>query len=334
MKTTFLKLFSLVLLFFSANLFGQDCTTPPVGLTFVSATNTSVTFTFDGDATSRTYEIRAFVPGTYMPSDISNGIGFGTADAGTGTLSITCDFLDPDTNYDFSIRALCDGQTPNVSQGIDTPVNASTLAPPTIELTMFPATINNVGEAASGITPTTYEYVVSNVPLADGNSFNFFPRWVRPASSGNPEVEIFGNSFTITGGSADATDNGNGTFSQTFTFTTPNFFNAPIDGETLTLRAFGFPGNIAANQVSINVEDPTLSISSADRNIIDQYSLNPTTNIISFSSSFKTSTYSVADLSGAIVKTVKATGILNVSDLPSGIYFLITDEGVSKFQKK
>ena len=47
-----------------------------------------------------------------------------------------------------------------------------------------------------------------------------------------------------------------------------------------------------------------------------------------------TETYKVVNLLGSTVKEVNAIGKLDVSDLTTGIYILVTDAGVAKFVKK
>ena len=39
-------------------------------------------------------------------------------------------------------------------------------------------------------------------------------------------------------------------------------------------------------------------------------------------------------ISGALVKEVKATGSLDVSDLTPGVYLIITDQGTTRLLKK
>ncbi|WP_010181885.1 T9SS type A sorting domain-containing protein [Aquimarina agarilytica] len=91
-----------------------------------------------------------------------------------------------------------------------------------------------------------------------------------------------------------------------------------------------FPDSVT---IPITITNSTLSTSEFSGNINGSFGPNPASDMITIDSNIQTETYSVADLSGATVKTVKAEGTLDVSDLPSGIYFLITDVGVAKFEK-
>lgn len=61
---------------------------------------------------------------------------------------------------------------------------------------------------------------------------------------------------------------------------------------------------------------------------------NPVSSELKISNDVETKTYKVANLLGKVVKEVKANGSLNVSDLSSGIYVLITDSGIAKFVKE
>ncbi len=77
----------------------------------------------------------------------------------------------------------------------------------------------------------------------------------------------------------------------------------------------------------------TLSNSKFD-NISKGIYPNPVTTELTISNSIKTNSYEVVNMLGKTVKEVKATGRMDVSDLTSGIYLLVTDSGVAKFVKK
>ena len=60
---------------------------------------------------------------------------------------------------------------------------------------------------------------------------------------------------------------------------------------------------------------------------------SPAASTLTVNPSVVTKTYKVANLTGSIVLEANATGSLDVSNLTSGVYFLITDAGVAKFVK-
>lgn len=140
-----------------------------------------------------------------------------------------------------------------------------------------------------------------------------------------------GVSFTTPAASAGET-----TVSGTVDLNSLSVFGSPslVSGTAVTWNSnINAPLNIST--LSNLTVDSTLSNTQFEKgDLTGQFGPNPATDTITFTPTLKTTTYSVADLSGATIKTVEATGTLDVSDLPSGIYFLITDAGVAKFQKK
>lgn len=60
---------------------------------------------------------------------------------------------------------------------------------------------------------------------------------------------------------------------------------------------------------------------------------NPVSSSLKISSSVKTKSYKIVNLLGKTVKDIKANGSLDVSDLSSGIYLLVTDSGMARFVK-
>ncbi len=153
----------------------------------------------------------------------------------------------------------------------------------------------------------------------------------------NEQVGVF--IHTTNGATGSGTGNGNLTIDSALL---PS--DMLLDGQsyvliaTMSTRMIGatdnstnaFPDSVT---IPITITSSTLSTSDFSGNINDAFYPNPANEIITIDSSIETTTYSVADLSGTVIKTVKAEGTLDVSDLPSGIYFLITDSGVAKFEK-
>ena len=74
--------------------------------------------------------------------------------------------------------------------------------------------------------------------------------------------------------------------------------------------------------------------SAKDFNISKFIYPNPVSSELTISKEVITDTYKVVNLLGRTVKEVNAIGKLDVSDLTTGIYILVTDAGVAKFVKK
>ncbi|MEW4924543.1 T9SS type A sorting domain-containing protein [Algibacter sp. 2305UL17-15] len=78
----------------------------------------------------------------------------------------------------------------------------------------------------------------------------------------------------------------------------------------------------------------TLSTTKFNTSSINMYP-NPVKDVIYFGKDVKTESYKVLNVTGALIKEVKATQrSLDVSELTAGMYFVATDSGVSKFIKQ
>ncbi|AUP79664.1 T9SS type A sorting domain-containing protein [Flavivirga eckloniae] len=93
----------------------DNCNQPPTGLKLLSVTANTITFSFDNEATNtRTFELRSYPPGTSDPFNVNTNSN-GWAGASAGATTITMGGRTEGQAYDFSIRALCSGQTPGTS---------------------------------------------------------------------------------------------------------------------------------------------------------------------------------------------------------------------------
>lgn len=90
---------------------------------------------------------------------------------------------------------------------------------------------------------------------------------------------------------------------------------------------------LTATQMLAVYNENVLSTASIE-NISSSIYPNPVNSTLNINSDINTKTYKVINMLGATVKNVSATGTLDVSDLPAGIYVLITDAGIAKFIKQ
>ncbi|WP_187388368.1 T9SS type A sorting domain-containing protein [Seonamhaeicola marinus] len=93
-------------------------------------------------------------------------------------------------------------------------------------------------------------------------------------------------------------------------------------------------GNANNATFRLNTNLSVQSLSARDFNISKSIYPNPVISELTISKDIKSRTYKVTNLLGNVVKEVAANGRLNVSELSSGIYVLVTDAGVAKFVKK
>jgi len=135
-----------------------DCSAAPSGLTVSSATDTSVTFSFNNTANdTRTFELRSFPQGGFNGNINVGGISFAAAAA--GSTSITIGGLQAGTAYDFVFRALCGPGIP-----------ASPFAPTVVATTSGGTTSLDCSAAPTGLTVTSATQ--TSVSLSFTNSAN------------------------------------------------------------------------------------------------------------------------------------------------------------------
>lgn len=137
---------------------------------------------------------------------------------------------------------------------------------------------------------------------------------------------------------------GNGTVGTTteadFILKAPLIQNKDLpDGRTYRVRLFNSPGATSLTYpfpYELTVTDEATVLSSPDFNDAKQIALypNPAVNIMSVETDIKTKTYKIYNASGALVNEAIANGKLAVSHLKTGVYFLVTDAGATKFVKK
>jgi len=141
-------------------------------------------------------------------------------------------------------------------------------------------------------------------------------------------------SITSNAGNSIVTDNGDGTFEVTVTDVIPAF----PDGSVVIWAARLFvPGAVrtTSSQYTTQVGGDVLGLNDINKeDVSSQIFPSPAIDVLNISANLNTKTYQVIDMSGATVVNKKADGSIDVSNLQSGIYFLITDAGTAKFVKQ
>ncbi len=347
-----------------------DCSVAPSGFTASSITNNSVTFSFDNTPTDkRTFELRAFPQGEFN-GDINTGsIGFASASAGSTTIGLNN--LEADTSYDFVFRALCNGETPTPSALItlvETTSGETPTTPDTIILTPvndaylqgttnYNNTIiriengNRVGYLMydlSGINGTITDAKLKFTVTGDAGNGNLN---VNLGNSNNWNETNLSNNNKPSSGSLLGSINKTYTIGQTETI---DLQSGSISGDSLSLILSTTSGNdfafaskensgVTAPQLVITYQSSKLGVN--DINSFDQKSLlfpNPAEDVIKLSGISKKAIVTISDISGKIVKVLikseKNARELNVSNLKSGMYFVIIQEDQNKkvlrFSKK
>ncbi|GEM_PF-4239373 len=195
-------------------------------------------------------------------------------------------------------------------------------------------------------------FTVNNIPnnnLALTANFRYFS--ASQARHAQITFDIFGDQSgpknAILQDGADA-DNMDGTFNRTFVAAKvpPRAGTAPeytlADVFSARVRIVGGPsgvedndaeaGNTSGNLTSTVVADGEL-LSVKRFNISSKIYPNPVSTTLYIDSALETKSYKVVNLLGKEVKVAEAKGSLDVSSLSSGIYVLVTDEGMAKFVK-
>ncbi len=112
-------------------------------------------------------------------------------------------------------------------------------------------------------------------------------------------------------------------------FTGADSFTFPNGGATPNPRSFAINGF----RISEITEPPVLSVAEFSKEDISS-SMYPNPVSSELTIGVETETYKVINLGGATVLEAAGTGVLNVSSLTNGIYFLVTDAGTAKFVKQ
>lgn len=141
------------------------------------------------------------------------------------------------------------------------------------------------------------------------------------------EFKLFGDT-SLTISNPPAVPNVDFMFRVFLNGTTPDFTGSTVPAEgTATHRNFRFNSNLSI------VPEVTLSSKKLE-NISKSIYPNPVSSELIIGKDVKTKTYRITNVLGSTVKEAEATGKLDVSDLKSGLYLLMTDSGVAKFIKK
>ncbi|GIZ07984.1 T9SS type A sorting domain-containing protein [Flavobacterium sp. UMI-01] len=143
-----------------------------------------------------------------------------------------------------------------------------------------------------------------------------------------------------------------GTYTHTFTYKIPSgaalssaspgltyrmlFYLAYYKGGDTSMPVYG--GTNASDSQIVKLrsaaEISTLGTADFSKLKLTSFYPNPVKDVITIGSDVETKTYKVLSLTGAVLKEVPATGTLNVSDLASGTYILVTDIGTAKIIKE
>ncbi len=336
-----------------------NCSAAPTGLTISSVTNTSATFSFDNATNdTRTFELRAYAPGTFTGNVSVGALSFANAPA--ESTSITIDGLEEDTEYDFVFRALCSGETPGSSTTspivTESTSGTTTSTPQTVILSAIDDAYlqgntrhnNSILRTENGNRVSYLKFDVSGIngPITDA-----ILKLTISGDSGNGNIEVYlGDSNNWTEANLNTTNapakgvllgNLNKTYSlnQTENFTLSNL---TLNGNFLSLLVTQTNGNDVSFASDENANGkPVLTITydavTSFKNASDKTEIiafpNPSTHILQILGVSKQDVISVKDLSGkTVIKETTSTENklkLDVSRLQSGIY-LLTVKSASK----
>ncbi|MDB2384924.1 T9SS type A sorting domain-containing protein [Polaribacter sp.] len=172
--------------------------------------------------------------------------------------------------------------------------------------------------------------------IEDGNWHHVGYTYASGAMIGDIKFYIDGVTVTSDGGNNDATkNNALNTINAPVNLATRNGNNSKwfAGGGIDDLRIY----NVAltdAQMLAVYNENVSTASTKDFENISSSIYPNPVSNTLNISSSVETKTYKILNTLGATIKVSPATGSMDVSDLKSGLYFLVTDSGMAKFLKK
>lgn len=337
-----------------------DCSAAPANMAVSTATNTSVTVSYDNTTNdTRIFELRAFAAGTFNGNINATTVGY--ASGAAGSTSITMNNLQAGTTYDFVLRALC-----GAGSG--------------------PSPVAIISGTTSGGTTTTILSAIDDAFLQGSTSYNSSVlRTEKGKRVSYLKFDVSGINGTITGASLNLTvsgDPGNGNInvnvgnSNNWTEVNLSTANAPVAGallgslnktyslnqtETFTLNNIAVSGNFLTlvvtqtngNDVSFASDEsangkPVLTINyntpngantrSMDTNGSTTMALNeknteihvfpnPTSDYITVSINEvnRGSSIEVYNINGSLItsKVAKSTETtIDISDLSTGLYIL------------
>ncbi|WP_271781867.1 carbohydrate-binding protein [Aquimarina algiphila] len=330
-----------------------NCSTAPTNLAIASATNTSVTISYNNTANdTRTFELRAFPKGGFSGNINSGGVGFAAGAA--GSTSITMNGLQNGTSYDFVLRALCSGGTPGASPLAPTIVGSTTGG--TSATTPQTTTLSAIDDAFlqgntrynSSILRTEsgkrVSYLKFDVSGINGPITAATLKLTVSGDSGNGNIEVNlgnGNNWTEANlNTANAPAKGVllGNLNKTYSLNQAQNFtlsNLAISGNFLSLVVTQTGGNdvsFASDEnangkpvLTITYDAPASAKIALDTSKTMVYP-NPAVNELQVLGIAKHNVISVRDLSGRTVirentSTTKNMK-LDVSNLQKGVYFL------------
>ncbi|WP_271767713.1 carbohydrate-binding protein [Aquimarina algiphila] len=369
-STGFLFNFDRAVLSLNTPVGSADCSVAPSGLAVSSVTNNSVTFSFDNTTNdTRTFELRAFPQGGFNGDINTGGVGFAAAAAGSTT--VTMINLQADTSYDFVFRALCSGGTPGTtalvtSTGTTSGGNSTT--PETITLAPINDTYLQGGSNYNNTIVRIEKgkrvgYLMYDLSGINGTITDAKLKFTVTGDAGNGNLNVnLGNSnnwneINLSNNNKPASGTLLGSINKTYTIgqtETVDLQASSISGNSLSLVLSATSGNdfafaakensgSTAPQLVVTYQSSKSGIN--DVNSFGQKALlfpNPAKDIIQLSGVSKNATVTISDISGKLVrvkmKSEKNARELNVSDLKSGMYFVIIKENQNKkvlrFSKK
>jgi len=288
-----------------------DCSEIPSNFEFVSATETTATFSFDNTPRdTRIIELRSYSPGSFNGNVSVGAISYGQASAGNTTITIAG--LEPAAQYDFVYRALC-GPGGNGPSGTGI-ITASTQGfVPVMDCSNPPT-----GLVVSNTTDTTVTISFPNSP-DDKRIFE-----LRAFLEGTFVSSINEPSQAFASSPAGSTSI---TMQNLQPGTSYDFvFRALCIGET--------PQNSQISPVIVAATTASFQAKSIQK--IGLYP-NPASDFVTLSGIDKQDVIFVRDISGrSVIKNIKAKGNsvqLNVSSLEMGVYFVSTKNKTFRFVK-